>query len=315
MGSMRIGMFIASVIAVGAATFFAATVLSSSVGNSPDPTPTVEPTPLPTSTPTPDTTPTEDPLAVAPTCEERATLAEQLMDDIAAAMDGYEGTWGFALYDRHCDHWVNHDPTYTQYSASAGKIVSIIAVLRAVEEGRVQLSEIEASLEAVLTHSWDNEADHLESFTTQPDYDDILSIAGTETTRFNGAWRHANMGPADMAKIWAALLAGDYLSAEHTELILRLAGGSIIPEEYRTFPDGSFDPPDFRYGQKAGYYVSDGVPYFFVGAGFVLHEPTGQDFFPAFMSVSDNEDLFEPQRRQVFPLVMNYILAALGPQE
>ncbi|HMO55472.1 MAG TPA: hypothetical protein PJ994_13275, partial [Tepidiformaceae bacterium] len=281
-------MFIASIIAVGVSTFFAASVLTNAVGSSPDPTPSPEPTPILEASIAAETTATATPEPLPLTCDERNALAEALVRDVEFAMEGYEGTWGFALYDQHCDHWVESDPRYTQYSASAGKIVSVIAVLRKVQSGEVPMADIAAPLEAVLTHSWDNDADYLESFTTQPDYDEVLNIAGGETARFSGAWRDANMAPADMAKIWAALVSGEYLNAEYTDLVMSLAGGSIIPEEYRTFPDGSFDPPHFRYGQKAGYYVSDGVPYFFVGAGFLLHEPTGQAFFPAFMSVGDN---------------------------
>lgn len=313
---MRLGLLIASVIALAAATFFAANVVSDTALSSPDPTPTPLPTLTPTPTPTipPDASPTEE-TVTAPTCDQRIALADKLTTDVTAAMEGYDGTWAFAIYDPKCGHLAETDPEYTQYSASAGKIVSIIGALRAVEDGRAQLSDIENALELVLTHSWDNEADYLETFTGQEDYDDILEIAGTRSARFNGTWHKADMGPADMARIWKALISGELLSPEHTELIMTLAAGAIIPEEYRTFPDGSFSPAGFRYGQKAGYYVSDGVPYYLVGAGYILHEPTGEMFFPAFMAVSENEDLLDPQRRLVFPLVFDYVLAALGPQE
>lgn len=310
---MRLGLLIASVIALAVAAFYAANVVSEAALSSPEPTPT----PLPTLTPTPTSTPTvaapvTPGTAAAPTCEERIAMADQLAADVVAAMEGYDETWGFAMYDPKCEHMAETNPEYTQYAASAGKIVSIIGALRAVEDGRAQLSDIENALELVLTHSWDNEADYLETFTGQPDYDDVLEIAGTESARFSGTWHSTNMGPADMARIWEALVSGKLLNPEHTELVMTLASGAIIPEEYRTFPDGSFAPADFRYGQKAGYYVSDGVPYFLVGAGFIVHEPTGEMFFPAFMAVTENPDLNDPQRRVVFPLVFDYVLAALG---
>lgn len=315
MFAMRLGLLIASVIALAAAAFFAANVVSESALSSPDPTPTPLPTLTPTPTPTvaPEATPTADAVA-SPTCDERMALADQLAADVTTAMEGYDGTWAFAIYDPKCAHLAETDPEYTQYSASAGKIVSIIGALRAVEDGRAQLSDIENSLEQVLTHSWDNEADYLETFTGQPDYDDILEIAGTETARFSGSWHSANMGPADMARIWEALISGRLLNPEHTELIMTLAAGAIIPDEYRTFPDGSFSPAGFRYGQKAGYYVSDGVPYYLVGAGYILHEVTGEAFFPAWMAVAENENLLDPQRRLVFPMVFDYVVAALGPE-
>lgn len=303
---MRLGFFIASIVTLAASTFFAAGILSDAVSSSPDPTPTPETS----ATPQPEGSP--DKFTAASPCDQRVALADDLAANVVAVMDGYDGAWAFAIYDPKCGHLAETDPGYTQYSASAGKIVSIIASLRAVEDGRVPLSDIETSIENVLTHSWDNESDYLDTLTDQPDYDAILEIAGTETARFIGSWQRANMGPADMARIWQALVSGDLLNEEHTELVMTMAVEAIIPDVYRTFPDGSFSPAGFRYGQKAGYYVSDGVPYFFVGAGFILHEASGEAFFPAFMSVTENEDLFDPQRRLVFPMVVDYVLAALG---
>lgn len=304
---MRHGFFIASIVALAVSTFFAAAILSDTVRSSPDPTsmPIWSPTPQPTATPT-------EVVSTPETCEQRVTMADALAANIVTAMDGYDGTWAFAMYDPRCGHMAETDPDYTQYSASAGKIVSIIAALRAVENGSLEAWEIADPIEAVLTNSWDNEADYLDTLVTQEDFDAVLEIAGTESSRFVDTWRRANMSPADMARVWAALLAGDYLSETNTNLVVNLAAGAIIPEEYRTFPDGSFSTAGLLYGQKAGYYVSDGIPYFFVGAGYIVHEASGEAFFPAFMSVTENEELFDPQRRLVFPMVVDFVLAAVG---
>ena len=58
----------------------------------------------------------------------------QLEADIASAMQDFEGTWGFALYDLDCDTWAGVDADYFEYTASTGKLPFIIAGLRAVQE-------------------------------------------------------------------------------------------------------------------------------------------------------------------------------------
>lgn len=312
---MRLGLFVASLVALFAATFIAAVILTGAGGSDPDPTPTPAPTATATVpvTATSEKSPTEEASAAAPTCDERIAMADDLAERVTAAMEGYDGTWAFAMFDPKCDHMAETDPEYTQYSASAGKIVSIIAALRAVEDGRIEFEQVEFEIEQVLTHSWDLEATYLETFVEQADFDLILEIAGTERAVFPDSWNRANMAPADMARIWDALVSGKLLNEEHTDLVMELASGAIIPHAYATFPDGSFSPAGFRYGQKAGYYISDGVPYFFVGASYIVHEPTGEAFFPVFMSISQNPDLEEPQRRLVFPMAFDFVLEALGP--
>lgn len=312
---MRLGLFIASLAALVAATFAGAVILTGVGDSDPELGATLEPalTPTPPDDSTSEKSFDDGTTVVTEECSRRIEMADDLVERVTETMDGYDGSWAFAMFDPKCDYIAETDPDYTQYSASAGKIVSIVAALRAVEDGRVEFEEVEFEIEEVLTHSWDIEASYLETFVEQEDFDRILEIAETESSQFPDSWSRANMAPADMARIWEALVSGSLLNEEHTELVMELASGAIIPPGYATFPDGSFSPAGFRYGQKAGYYISDGVPYFFVGAGYVVHEPTGEAFFPAFMSITENPDYEEPQRRQIFPMAFEFILDVLGP--
>jgi hypothetical protein len=227
-------------------------------------------------------------------------------------MADYPGTWGFAFVDVYCGAVVSTDPGYRQYAASAGKIISIVAVLRAVEEGRVAFEEVETSLVNILHVSDDFESDYIETFVTAEELNAVIGDAGVVDSTIRGAWRFTNFSAVDLARVWAALVDGRLLGEELTEWVLARASEADIPEPYETFPGGVFEHEQLEYGQKAGYYVSDGVPYFLVGAGYLRNVEMGQAFVPVVLMVTEFADLLEPQRRTVFPLVVEHVEAVLG---
>jgi hypothetical protein len=276
------------------------------VVSSPEATATaLPPSPTPTAEPSPSPTPEWD-------CDARAQSAEALVADVEGAMAGYPGTWGFAYIDIFCDATVATDPGYHQYAASAGKIISIVAALRAVEAGQVAFETLEPSITTILHVSDDLLSDHIETFVTAEDLEAVIADAGVVDSTIRGSWRFTNFSAVDLARVWAALIDGRLLNAEHTEWVLARAGEADIPAPYETYPGMSFEHPYLQWGQKAGYYVSDGVPYFLVGAGYLRDPQTGQGFVSVVLMVTEFADLLEPQRRSVFPLVVDEVEAALG---
>jgi hypothetical protein len=276
------------------------------VVSSPEPTATSIPA---TATPTPIPSPTATP---EPDCAAREESANGLLAQVETAMADYPGTWGFAFIDVYCGVTVSTDPGYHQYAASAGKIISIVALLRAVEAGRVAFEDVEPSLLNILHFSDDLESDYIETFVTAEEIDAVIADAGVVDSTIRGAWRYTNFSAVDLARVWAALVDGRLLGEELTEWVLARASEADIPEPYETFPGGRFEHEHLEYGQKAGYYVSDGVPYFLVGAGYLRSLELGQAFVPVVMMVTEFADLLEPQRRTVFPLVVDHVEAALG---
>jgi hypothetical protein len=272
--------------------------------------------PAPTATPIPPTNTAivaPSPTATsAPDCQARLESAQVLVADVEGAMAGYPGTWGFAFIDVLCGATVSTDPGYHQYAASSGKIISIIAVLRAVEAGDIAFEAVEESLVTILHVSDDLQSDYIETFVTADDLNAVIADAGVVDSTIRGAWRFTNFSAVDLARVWAALVDGRLLSREWTEWVLARAGEADIPPPYETFPGGSFEHEYLQYGQKAGYYVSDGVPYFLVGAGFLRDTVTGQGFVSVVLMVTEFADLLEPQRRTVFPLVVEHVEGVLG---
>ncbi len=283
----------------------------------PTPTATIEPTPTPT--PPPDLRPVR--------CNGLDEVAlelrlDRLAADIEATMVGYNGEWGFGMVDLDCDVEVTVRPEYVQYTASAGKIVPVIAALRAIEDGELTLEAIEPHLLLVMEHSLDADANVINAMVTPEQVEEVLLLSEvSELTRFEHDWRQAFMPALDLARVWAALLDGALLGDEMTEYLLDLASAPAIPEGLETFP---LDPglPEFQIGQKAGYYVYDGIPYYLLGAGYLrpvegTAEEVGDDASDAagahqgvavvFALRSLNPDLFDPQRRTVFPLLAEYL--------
>lgn len=272
------------------------------------PLPTLAPTATPTAVPTTEPTPLDE----AAVCEQREDANASLAAAVEAAMTDYPGTWGFALYDLECETMITANPDYLQYPASASKIIPAIAVLRAVENGVTSLAEVEPYLDQVMTWSSDFHADLLETYLTPEDLSAILTDSGTsEAAYVRETWHYTYMTTSDMALIWAALVRGELLSPELTELLMAKATLAEVPPEYETWPSPPIaDLAGFDYGQKAGYWVGDGVPYHFVGAGFLRDiENPSNSFIPVVFMRADNPDLYDPQRRAIWPLVMNHIRA------
>lgn len=270
--------------------------------------PTLEPgaTEDPEATPTPD-----DPgdRVRGMSCEERVPLREQLEADVASAMEGYNGDWGFVLYDLGCEDMATVHGDYLQYTASSNKIISAIAAVRAVQAGDVAVEQIEPHLIEVFTWSSDADANALETFVTPADLDAVLVDSGTSPASYvDGAWNYTFLTAPDMARIWAALVRGELLNQEWTAYLLEKTTLVDVPEPYVTWPSGTFELEGFEYGQKAGYWVSDGIPYHLVGAGFLLDlQDADQSFIPVAIMKSNNEDLYDPQRRRIWPLVVKYV--------
>ncbi|MDZ7727438.1 MAG: serine hydrolase [Dehalococcoidia bacterium] len=267
----------------------------------PLPTVTATPTEPATATPEPTPSPTPDDSSVSIPCAERGPLEDELAADIEAAMEGYDGTWGFALRDLGCDRQVAINPEYSQYPASASKILTLIAVMRAVDAGEVDLEQVEPLMETVIRQSLDHETDLLEDFIEPQALGQVMEDAGASDASYNeGAWRYTFMTAPDMARVWAALVEGELLSEDSTEYLVDLATTAEIPEDSQTFPSpADFEKEGFQFGQKAGYYVFDGVPYDLVGAGYLLHEEDPNlRFVPVLLIHSNREDLSDQQRRQ-----------------
>lgn len=301
---------------------------ASESGNAPDvtfQTPTAPPIETPTTAPDPspaESTPDPTPTARTPgsgtalSCSAREEARDDLAEEVEDAMDGYDGEWGFALIDVACDASVTVNDDFFEYPASAGKIVTLVAALEAVESGELEDWEIESldlSFRQVLRTSSDWDADLLEAYFDTARLDELLEEAGaSDRSYMRESWKYSMMTPLDLATFWAAILKGELLEDGSAEYLLDLASRAEIPEEYETFPGGDFELDGFQYGQKAGYYVEDGVPYYFAGAGF-LRELEGEEAFAVtFMIKSDTEALFDPQRRTVFPLVVEHVLEVTG---
>lgn len=197
-------------------------------------------------------------------------------------MADYPGGWGVALVDLDCGIELAVRPEHFQYTASAGKIVPVIAALRAVDASRVsmprpwtsgpfacgvtrdpgtkpgdpiELEELEPALFLVMRHSCDQEADLINRMVTPQQIADVLKIANvSQRTRFEHSWRFGGMTALDLARVWAALLGGRLLDMSLTTYLLDLTSRAEIPEGLDTFPTAP-DIPGHQFGQKAGYCI------------------------------------------------------------
>ncbi|HET7738164.1 MAG TPA: serine hydrolase [Tepidiformaceae bacterium] len=238
-----------------------------------------------------------------------ATLEANLL----AAMDGYDGTWSAAVIDLGCGTELAVNPDYTQYTASAAKIVVIVAVLRAVEQGRLDMPDVAPLIEEVMWHSSDWAADALNELIEPEEVAEVLSVAEvSEATAYPYWWNGASMPAIDLARVWAALLDGSLLGHDLAAYLLDRASEADIPDGLETFPPPA-EIPQLDYGQKAGYYVSDGIPYFFVGAGFLRPEDHSHPGFAiTWIGTTMNEDFLDAQRRSVFPIMLGYVESTLA---
>jgi hypothetical protein len=268
-----------------------------------------QPTALPVSVDTV-TSPDAEPANGCPGGREASILRlGRLEEAVVDALDEYDGTWGFALIDLDCETSVAVNPQHGQYPASAAKVVTVIAALRQVEAGETLLEEVWDHVEAIMHHSWDLHADQLTEIVMPETIADVLALAGvSSSSRFQHDWRRTFMTPMDLARVWASLIGGDLLGEFFTGEVLRLAAEAEVPSGLETFPNAP-EIPGYRFGQKAGYYVEDGTPYYLVGAGYLAPaDGRGLGLATVLMVETRNPELLEPQRRKVFPAVVRYAL-------
>ena len=275
------------------------------------PAPTAIPTPFPTATPGSAGGGTAHTNGLS--CDERHLAEDRLTEAIEEVLTDYDGTWGFALIDLECEHVVSIHPDYAQYPASAAKIVSVVAAMRAVEAGDADLEEVDELVHLVMQHSLDYAADALEEYVEPDDLDQVLVDAGaSEEAAMNGSWSWASMTAEDLAGVWSGIVEGTLVDDFGREYLLELAGMTEVPEVYETFPTGEFPVSGFDYGQKAGYYVVDGVPYYFAGGGYLVSHVGSERFTFGLLMKTRNRDLWDEQRRQVFPQILAHIAAVTG---
>lgn len=228
-------------------------------------------------------------------------------------MAGYEGIWGLALIDLDCASSIVIRPQHSQYPASAGKIVILVAALRAVQDGLLEFEAIEENLELVLYYSLDKNTDEIAELITPDQVGAVMARAGVSGDSYlHWHWRDARFTPHDLALVWASILGGEQLDERWTAHLLQLASEAVIPEADVTFPT-DFGVDGFQYGQKAGYWKPEEDPDFFVAAGYIRPEDVaGAGFAFAFLIRTWEEDHFEPQRRSVFPLVRDFAVGEVA---
>jgi hypothetical protein len=157
----------------------------------------------------------------------------------------------------------------------------------------------------------------------------VLERAGVSArAQFQHSWRYAGMTALDLTRIWAALLDGRLLGPGLTTYLLDLAARPEIPAGLDTFP-AEARIPGHQYGQKAGFCIVC-PPYSLIGlgAGYVrpVEEPPDPDSVGGtragphrgvamVLMVQTTRPGGGPQRRDVFPLLVAYVLGgnAAGP--
>ena len=275
-------------------------------------TPTVTPSPSPAPTATPPPTPTPDPRP--PRCaglEERAAL---LVAAIEEKMAGYTGGWGVALVDLDCDATFLINPEHSQYPASAGKIMVVIAALRAVQDGLLEFEgELQGDIEVVLSLSLDAHADRINGKVTTEQIADVLERAGVSgESEIEHSWRYANFTPEDLARVWISLVRGEQLNEELTAYLLDLATRPVLGAFAWPFPP-DFGIEGYVFGQKAGFWTSEVPVAYRVSAGYLRPEDSSSEGYVfAFMVRAVWEDLRGNWQRPVFPLVRDFMVAELG---
>lgn len=272
------------------------------------PAATSSPTPSPT--PTATATPTPSPVVRSPRCESAPGRAASLIASVEDVMGGYPGTWGLAILDLACGSEVVVRPGYAQYPASAGKIVLLLAALRAVQDGQMDFAEVAEDVARVLRDSLDENTDAVAERVTPEQVAAVLERAGVSASSWlEWSWRDALFTPHDLARVWASILRGEQLDERWTGWLLELSAGAVLPEGYETFPV-DFGLDGIESGQKAGYWVGEGHHDHFAAAGYARAAGSGEGgFVYAFLLQTTLEDLFHPQRRLVFPLVREFVAA------
>ncbi len=242
-------------------------------------------------------------------CASLAKRGGVLASAVEKAMKGYTGGWGLALIDLDCGASVLVRPGHSQYPASAGKIMIVIAALRAVQDGVLAFSDIQEHVEIVLEHSIDFNADAINVLVTPEQVAAVLQRAGvSEDSRIEHSWRFAHFTPPDLARVWVSLVRGEQLDEERTAYLLGLAVANGLPENFWPFPP-DFGENGYEYGQKAGYWTSMVPIGYRVSAGFARPEDgSGGGFVFAFLIEAAPADLAGDWRRPVFPLVRDFIV-------
>jgi len=216
------------------------------------------------------------------------------------------------LYDLDCDTMAGVNPEYPEYTASTGKLPFIIAGLRAVQDGRIPFEELREDFELVLRYSWDNNANNIMRRVSRAEVEEVLRIAGiSDQSYWRDSWANYYSTPLDFTRMWTAVLRGELLNEEWTEYLLELASTAEVPESYETFWS-HFDIPGLQFGQKAGYRTHAGAPFHFVGSGYLRPDNGSSAGFAATMVVFTPRDVWDPQRRTVYPLVLEFVQEALA---
>lgn len=274
------------------------------------PTATIRPTPTPLATPT--AAPEPERLCVADP-EAYASRIDALEAAVADALDGFRGTYGFALYDLDCDTMATVNPDHGQYTASTGKLPFVIAALRAVQDGRLDFAAVESDIVTVLHVSSDEAANRLVAKVSAEDVREVLRIAGvSDQTTFRSSWSNFNSTAVDLTSLWVALLRGELLDEERTEYVLQLASEAQVDTAYETFYS-HFDVPGLQFGQKVGHAVIYAPPYYMVGSGYLRPSSGSSEGFAATLVVVASD--LDPQRKDVFPLVLEFVEEALREAE
>ncbi len=295
---------------------------TSAAATSPSPTGTATPTATPSATPTPAgdgsarvsaSSGGEGAPGRPARCQSVATRGAGLVAAVEGVMTDYEGVWGLALIDLDCASSIVIRPRHSQYPASAGKIVILVAALRAVQDGLLEFEAIEENLQLVLYYSLDKNTDEIAELITPEQVGAVMVRAGVSPDSYlHWHWRDARFTAHDLALVWASILHGEQLDERWTAHLLQLASEAVIPEADVTFPT-AFGVDGFQYGQKAGYWKPEEDPDFFVAAGYIRPEDGAANGFAfAFLLRTWEEDHFEPQRRAVFPLVRDFVVGEVN---
>ena len=227
-------------------------------------------------------------------------------------MEGLTGGWGLTLVDLDCDTTILVRPEHGQYPASAGKIVVVMTVLHAVQEGLLEFEAIRPHVEIVLSHSLDKDSDLLNDLVTPEQIAAVLQRAGVSgASAFEHSWRFAHLTAPDMARIWVSLVRGQQLDEERTVYLLDLATRPILGDAFWPFPV-DFGLEGYVYGQKAGYWTSPRPTGYRVSAGYVWPEDgSSEGYVFAFLIRVQDEDWANDWRRPVFPLVRDFMVAEM----
>lgn len=287
---------------------------TATVTPTPTATATATPSPTPTPTPTPDATPEPDPRPAR--CDGLQERGAVLGEAVEGAMDGYVGGWGLALVDLDCDEAILVHPAHGQYPASAGKIVIVIAALRAVQDGDLPFEgEVREDVETIMAQSLDAHSDRLNDKLTSEQIAHVLERAGaSEASRYEHSWRYAHLTPLDLARVWTSLVRGEQLDEEWTAYLLDLATRPELGPYFWPFPP-EWGVEGYEYGQKAGYWTSPRPIGYRVSAGFARPADASSDGYVfAFLIRAVAADLAGWWQRPVFPLVRDFVVGELGDE-